>query len=101
VQTAKDFIIDFVRQFVVILYTSLITVTEVISVASNSLQKFVYNVVRPALVEGLADLGIILTVLWLGLLALTSDCCLCVAKVLVNIAQSLHDRAESIMRHSW
>ena len=100
-KTVKDFAIDFVRGFVVIMYASLVTVTEIASVTCNSLQKFMYNVVRPALVEGLADLGIILTVLWLGLLAFTSDCCLYAAKVLVKIAQSLHDKAESIMWHSW
>lgn len=93
--------IDFIREFVIIQFALLIAVTEFIAVTSNSLQKFLSNVVRPALVEGLADACIIVAVLWLGVLAFTSDCCLYAAKVLVKIAQSLHNRAESIMQHSW
>lgn len=97
----KDFITDFVGVFVVMLFGALVVFFHIAHNIVSTILKFMNNIIKPAFIEFLADVNLILNIVWQGFLEVSSNILLNISKITLSWSQSLHNRAEKLLYKNW
>lgn len=95
------FLLDVVVTFVVIISSGFILLFEIITQIVYALQKFYDGIITPALIEGLADLNIILIVFTQMYHELMCKVCAYLAHMFLQIAQYSHSKSEKLIHRYW
>ena len=95
------FLLDIVVAFAVIVSSGLVLVLEIATQIIYSLQRLYDGVIVPALMEGLADLNVILIVFAQMYYELVCRCCAYVSKIFLQIAKHSHSKSEKLIHRYW
>jgi hypothetical protein len=94
------FICDFVGYFAFVLFSLATFLVELVSQVSyflNGLKSFLTTL----LIEGFADLFIIMAVIYIGILVTMSNTSLYLSKLFLALAKITHDRSEKLVEKCW
>lgn len=97
----KKFLLDFVAAFFIFGSAAVIMVLELITQAVYTLQKFWDNIVKPAAIELMADVNMILNILLQSFYELSSKLLLFVSKTCLNLAHKCHQKSEKLIDKCW
>lgn len=92
---------DMIRAFLYITLEGLYFMFQIISGIVNTVTRMISNFIKPALVEGLADINFILVVALQGVVSALSDVFLSVSKMTLYAARYLHGVSEKLIEKSW
>lgn len=95
------FLLDIVVAFVVIVSSGLVLLFEIATQIIYSLQRLYDGVVVPALMEGLADLNVILIVFAQMYHEFMCKACAYLAHMFLQIAQYSHIKSEKLIHRYW
>lgn len=95
------FLLDAVVAFAVIISSGIILLFEVATQIVYCLQRFYDGVIVPALMEGLADLNVILIVFAQMYHEWVCRCCAYLSKILLQMAKHSHDKSEKLIHKYW
>jgi hypothetical protein len=98
---AKNFVVDFVGFFIIVLGSLFILIAEIVTVTKQTLENLFYDVVRPAIVEVFTDLCLICMIVSQGVCEVISNCFLGLSKFSLWIAQYFHNKSESLITVTW
>lgn len=95
------FLLDAVVAFVVIISSGLVLLLEIAIQIMHSLQQLYGGVIVPALMEGLADLNVILIVFAQMYHEFMCRTCAYLAHMFLQIAQYSHVKSEKLIHRYW
>jgi hypothetical protein len=94
------FVCDFVSFFVFVLASLVTFIVELAAQVSYSLNEFA-KFLTTLLVEGCADLLFIVAVVYISVLAATSNVCLYLSKLFLSLATIAQHQSEKLLHTSW
>jgi hypothetical protein len=94
------FVCDFVSFFVFVLASLVTFLVELTAQVAYSLNEFA-RFLATLLVEGCADLLFIMAVVYISVLAATSNACLYVSKLFLSLAKITQHQSEKLLHTSW
>jgi hypothetical protein len=94
------FVCDFVSFFVFVLASLVTFIVELATQVTYSLNEFA-RFLTTLLVEGCADLLFIVAIVYISLLAATSNVCLYVSKLFLSLATIAQHQSEKLLHSSW
>jgi len=94
------FVCDFVSFFVFVLASLVTFIVELAAQVAYSLNEFA-RFLAALLVEGCADLLFIVAVVYISLLAATSNVCLYFSKLFLSLATIAQHQSEKLLHTSW
>jgi len=97
----NTFFYDFVGVFVVMVFGVCLTIIQIAHNIGSTTIKSMNNIIRPAFVELLADINLILNVAWQGFLEVSSNILLKISKITLIWSRLLHERAERLLFKNW
>lgn len=98
---AKNFIIDFVGFFIIVIGSLFVLLAEIVTVAKQTLENLFFDTVRPAITEGFYDLCLITIIVSQGVCEVLSNCFLGISKLSLWFAQYFHNKSESLITVTW
>lgn len=97
----KKFLSDFIISLLYMAFQGLYIVIDLAHSIISSTIKIMNNIVRPAVVELLADISMVLNVIWQSFLEVSSNVLLSISKITLSWSESLHNRAEQLLYKNW
>jgi hypothetical protein len=94
------FVCDFVSFFVFVLASLVTFIVELAAQVAYSLNEFA-RFLTTLLVEGCADLLFIMAVVYISVLAATSNVCLYFSKLFLSLATTAQHQSEKLLHTSW
>jgi hypothetical protein len=94
------FVCDFVSFFIFVLASLVTFIVELTAQVAYSLNEFA-RFLTTLLVEGCADLLFIVSVVYISLLAATSNVCLYFSKLFLSLAKITQHHSEKLLHSSW
>ena len=94
------FVCDFVSFFIFVLAYLVTFLVELTAQASYCLNEFA-RFLTSLLVEGCADLLFIMAIVYISLLAATSNVCLYFSKLFLSLATIAQHQSEKLLHTSW
>ena len=98
---AKNFVVDFVGFFIIVIGSLFVLIAEIVTVVKHTLENLFFDVVRPAIVEAFTDLCLISIIVSQGVCEVLSNCFLGISKLSLWIAQYFHNKSESLITVTW
>lgn len=100
-RSVKNFIIDFAGYFILHVGSVLIAIVEVITQIVFTLQKFWDGVVKPSVVDMLADAHLLMLILLQSWYDVSAKFSLCVCKYLNNYTKFALQKSEHLIHKTW
>lgn len=97
----KNFIFDFVGYFILLLGSVAIAIAEIVTQIIFTLQKFWDGIVKPALVDMLADAHLLLLIALQSWYETAAKVCLIVSKCLNRYAKFALHKSEQLVYKTW
>lgn len=97
----KKFLLDFVASLFIFGSAAVIMVAEIITQIIYTLQKFWDNIIKPAFIEVLADLNMMLNIVTQMFFELSSRLLMLISKWSLSLAKKCHQKSEKLIDKCW